>query len=244
MTAFVPEGAIALANRPAVRTAPRIEQWPDPDVIAVASDLLRELADASAHLTDALDVAGFPPRERHTEVALLSTLASGMPAITLKDVVDALRHLAVTSGPAALFPDALGQLSLPDEARELLYVVSPLVALASGRRRLPRHAGERLRGSPLAFSITQAPVCHALEEVALLLEHVQLLPLTRPALTTIRRVRVRRPVRRPVRRAEPTRAEVAILLGTLLLALLVLLAVAALVNGSLSLPFDPRRLLP
>src|SRR5260370_7845211 len=119
MTAFVPEGAIVGANCPAGRTvprvAPRIEQWPDPDVIAIASDLLRELADASARLTDALDVAGFPPRERRTEVALLSTLASGMPAITLKDVVDALRHLAVTSGPPALFPAAHAQLSLPHQ---------------------------------------------------------------------------------------------------------------------------------
>src|SRR5262249_26302769 len=172
---------------------------------------------------DALDVAGFPASERSSEVALLLTLATGMPALTVDDVVDTLRHLAVTSGPRALFPDTLPELSLPDEAHELLAIVEPLRVLAGGHGKLPWYAGEPLGFSPLGFSITQAPVRLALDEIAALLHEIEALPMTQPALSTMRRSRYRRP--------EPTRVAALILFGTTLLVLLGLLAFTAFATG-------------
>src|SRR5262249_2725451 len=158
----------------------------------------------------------------------------GMPPVTVDEVVDALHHLAVTSGPWALFPDAFPELSLPDEAHELLYIIEPLGVLAGGRGKLPPYAGQPRRSSPLAFSITPAPRRLALAEVDDLLHELEALPLSRQALTTIRRSRHRRP--------EPTRVAALILFGTFLLVVLAVLAAATLVTGSL--PFDLRSLLP
>ncbi|HLZ21970.1 MAG TPA: hypothetical protein VKQ30_07600 [Ktedonobacterales bacterium] len=182
-------------SRPPGRRAPvltvprrlaRAPVGPDPEVIARAGDLLRMLDAATGSLTDVLDVTGFPAHERRKDVALLSTLASGLPGITLDDVIEALRELAIGTGPAALFPGASPDISLPDEARELLYVVEPLAALTQPGRRLPRHAGARLRAAPLLFSLSQSRAAAALAEVIAVLRQIVRLPMAQPELTTIR----------------------------------------------------------
>ena len=184
-----------MSNHTMVWTTPEpSRQWPstttltpDPDVIAHAGVLLRSLDRATQALTDALDVTGFPEEERQSEVAMLNTLASGLPPITLQDVVEALHVLAVISGPNALFPGANADLSLPDEARELLYLLEPLSALAVANGRLPRHAGARLRAAPLAFSLSQPKTDAALAAVSDVLRQLMRLPLQHPKLTTIRK---------------------------------------------------------
>lgn len=190
--------------------------WLDPEVVAEAASLLRSLSAATRQLTDALDVAGYPQRERASDTARLSALASGLPPVTLEDLVEALEHLAGQSGPAALLRDAETVLSLPDEARELTHLVSPLTAVAAGKR-LPRHAGSRVSASRITFSVSQAPVRAALSYVGGTLRRLETLPLARPELTTLRHGRPRR--------SEPTRAASGILLGTLLLGILAVLAI-------------------
>lgn len=198
-------------------TAPTpVRRWLDPEVVAEAAGLLRTLSDATRELTDALDVAGYPRRERTSDTARLSALASGLPPVALADLVEALEHLAGQSGPAALLRDADTVLSLPDEARELSHLVGPLVAVAAGKR-LPRHAGSRVPASRLTFSISQAPVRAALASVGGTLRRLETLPIARPELTTLRR--------RRLRRAEPTRAAAGILLGALLLGILAVLTI-------------------
>lgn len=196
---------------------------PDPEVIACAGDLLRALDIATSTLTDVLDVTGFPAHERRKDVALLSTLASGLPGITLDDVIEALRELAISIGPAALFPDAQPEVSLPDEARELLYVVEPLTVMTQPGRRLPRHAGARLRAAPLLFSLSQARTSAAFIEVNAILRQIVRLPLTRPELTTIRQPRVMR-YSRTGRRESTVLADV-ILIFTLILGIAGVLAI-------------------
>lgn len=193
-----------------------VRRWLDPEVVAEAAGLLRTLADATRELTDALDVAGYPRRERASDTARLSALASGLPPVTLADLVEALEHLAGQSGPAALLSDAETILSLPDEARELSHLVGPLVAVAAGKS-LPRHAGSRIPASRITFSISQAPVRAALADVGGTLRRLEALPIARPELTTLRR--------RRSRRAEPSRAAAGILLGALLLGILAVLAI-------------------
>lgn len=202
-------------TQPPAEPAPA-RRWLDPEVVAEAAGLLRTLSDATRELTDALDVAGYPRRERSSDTARLSALASGLPPVTLADLVEALEHLASQSGPAALLRDADTVLSLPDEARELSHLIGPLVAVAAGKR-LPRHAGSRVPASRLTFSISQAPVRAALAYVGGTLRRLEALPIARPELTTLRR---------RLRRAEPARAAAGILLGALLLGILAVLAVA------------------
>ncbi|MGH2515365.1 MAG: hypothetical protein ACRDHP_06890 [Ktedonobacterales bacterium] len=209
-----------------VLTVPRRTAWvsagPDPEVIARAGDLLRALDAATTTLTDVLDVTGFPVEERRSRVALLSTLASGLPAITLDEVIEALRELAVGTGPAALFPGAQPDVSLPDEARELLYVVEPLAALTQPGRRLPRHAGERLRAAPLLFSLSQVRTAAALADVIAILRQIKRLPLAQPELTTIRQPRMGR--------REPTALADIILVLALLLGIIGILVVLSLLS--------------
>ena len=179
---------------------------PDPEIVARASNLLRALDLATSTLTDVLDVTGFPAMERRKDVALLSTLASGLPGITLDDVIEALRELAVTTGPTSLFPDAQPEVSLPDEARELLYIVEPLAVLTQPGRRLPRHAGARLRAAPLLFSLSQSRTSAALMEVAAVLRQLVSLPVAKPELTTIRQPRQprqQRQQRQPRQQGQP-----------------------------------------
>jgi hypothetical protein len=198
---------------------------PDPEVFARAGDLLRALDAATATLTDVLDVTGFPERERRKDVALLSTLASGLPAITLDEVIEALRELAVETGPAALFPGASPEFSLPDEARELLYVVEPLAVVTQPGRRLPRHAGARLRAAPLLFSLSQARTSAALAEVIAVLRLIVRLPMAPRELTTIRQTRVGR--------RESTALVDVILVVALLLGVVGVLAILTLVTHSI-----------
>lgn len=165
----------------------------DPDVVARAITLLRSLEFETNALIDLLDVTGFPVEERRKDVALLSTLASGLPPITLDDLTETLRSLATTSGPRALFPNTQAELSLPDEARELLYIMEPLTALSAASGRLPRHAGERLRGAALSYTLTQSRTRAALAELIAILREITQLPLGQPGLTTIRRRRAARP---------------------------------------------------
>jgi hypothetical protein len=204
-------------------------------MVARAGGLLRELEQATTTLTDVLDVTGFPREERQKEVALLSRLASGLPPITLEDVIEALRTLVMTTGPAALFGEDPG-VSLPDEARELLYIVEPLATLAQGNRRLPRHAGARISGAGLAFSLGQPRTTAALAVVVTLLDELMRLPLGRPELTTIRQPRLPRQPTQPrvqrVQRREPTLLAEAILLVALLLALAGAVAIALVVSGT------------
>ncbi len=102
--------ALATTHKRRVTSAPRpILLGADPDVVARACELLRALDRATSALTDALDVTGFPQRERQSSLALLSTLTSGLPAITLDDLLESLRLLAVVSGPSALFPGRPGR---------------------------------------------------------------------------------------------------------------------------------------
>ena len=217
----VPEVSRPPARRVPVLTIPRrsvrITFGPDPEVIARAGDLLRALDAATNTLTDVLDVTGFPVHERRKDMALLSTLASGLPAITLDEVIEALRDLAVGTGPAALFPGAEASLSLPDEARELLYIVEPLAVLTQPGRRLPRHAGERLRAAPLLFSLSQPRTSAALVEVVAVLRQIVRLPLAQPELTTIRPSRVQ-PLTRPRggRRESTALADIILVLALLL----------------------------
>lgn len=159
----------------------------DPEVVARAGELLRALDRATGALTDALDVTGFPLRERQSDLALLSTLTSGLPAVTLDDLVESLRTLAAVSGPNALYPENDAEMSLPDEARELLYLVEPVAAAPQTNRRLPRYAGERLRSAALTFSLGQPKTNAALLEVIAVLRLLRQLPLQRHELTTIRR---------------------------------------------------------
>lgn len=158
----------------------------DPEVVARARVLLRQLERATTEFIDALDVAGFPAKERESELALLANLASGLPAVTLADLVEALRLLSIKSGPQALFPETAAQLSLPDEARELLYLVEPLTLVAQARNRLPRYAGVRLGAVALTFSLTQAKSATALNAIASALRQLMALPLRQPQLTTLR----------------------------------------------------------
>lgn len=200
---------------------------PDPDVIAHAGVLLRSLDRATQALTDALDVTGFPENERQSEVAMLNTLASGLPPITLQDLVEALHVLAVISGPNALFPGANADLSLPDEARELLYLLEPLSALAVANGRLPKYAGARLRAAPLAFSLSQPKTDAALDAVADVLRQLMGLPLQHPKLTTIRKRGA----------AESTRAASFIMLLMLVAVVAALILVLSLATGG---PFQLR----
>ncbi len=250
-------------KRPAVRR-PLPPVGYDPDVVARASELLRALDRSTTALTDALDVSGFPPEERRSDLALLSTVASGLPAITLDDVVESLRSLATVSGPTALFPEDEATLSLPDESRELLYLVEPLAALSHANGRLPRHAGNRLLAAPLAFSLGQSKTSAALGDVVVILRLLMRLPLRQRALTTIRdrdtaplpAIKMPPPVpasvsvpmretaprrrrltpRMPLRRAEPTGGAALILLAMLLLMLAGMLVVFAFASGG-PLPF-------
>lgn len=194
----------------------------DPEVVARATGLLRALETETSALIDLLDVTGFPVEERRKDFALLSTLASGLPPITLDDLTEALRILAATSGPHALFPNTEAELSLPDEARELLYVMEPLTAIGAANGRLPRHAGARLRGAALSYTLTQPRARAALQEIVGILREIAGLPLGQPGLTTIRRRRAGRP--------ESTLAADVILVLALLLAALGAFAVAALVT--------------
>ena len=225
-----PRQQVITISRPLV--APPPPRGPDPELIARAHLLLRMLDRATTALTDALDISGFPQRERRSNRALLSTLASGLPPVTLDDLVEALHQLAVLHGPAALYPDAVPQLSLPDEAREILYIVEPIAAIAQLRDRLPRHAGFPLRAAPLTFSLTQAKTAAALDAVLALLRQIVALPLRQPTLTTLREPRLLM--------AEPTGASVAILLCALLLALILVLLLAAFATDPL-LPFELGR---
>lgn len=200
---------------------------PDPEVIAHAGVLLRALDRATQALTDALDVTGFPESERQSEVALLNSLASGLPPITLHDAVEALHVLAVISGPNALFPGANADLSLPDEARELLYLLEPLSALAVANGRLPKYAGARLRAAPLAFSLSQPKTDAALAAVVDVLRQLMRLPLQHPRLTTIRK-------RGP---AEPTHGAAFIMLLMLIAVVAALILVLSLATGG---PFQFR----
>ena len=216
-------------RRVPVLTVPRrrtvtVVVGPDPEVFARAGDLLRALDAATATLTDVLDVTGFPERERRKDVALLSTLASGLPVITLDEVIEALRELAVGTGPAALFPGASPEFSLPDEARELLYVVEPLAVVTQPGRRLPRHAGARLRAAPLLFSLSQARTSAALAEVIAVLRLIVRLPMAPRELTTIRQTRVGR--------RESTALADVILVLALLLGIVGVLAILTLVTHS------------
>ncbi len=210
----------------------------DPDVVARAGELLRALDHASTALTDALDVSGFPPRERQSDLALLSSVASGLPAITLDDVVESLRTLATVSGPTALFPEGEATLSLPDEARELLYLIEPLATLSRANGRLPRHAGNRLLAAPLAFSLGQSKTSAALDDVVVILRLLVRLPLRQRELTTIRgsdrTARLRQGMRQRwgPRRAEPTGGAAIILLAMLLLLLGGALILFATIFGS------------
>lgn len=209
--------------------APPPPRGPDPELIARAHLLLRLLDRATTALTDALDVAGFPERERTSNLALLSTVASGLPPVTLEDMIEALRQLAAVNGPSALYPDAEPQLSLPDEARELLYIVEPIAALAQRKARLPRHAGLPLHAVPLTFSLTQAKTAAALDDVLSLLRQLVALPLRQPTLTTLREPRLGM--------NEPTGAVVAILLCALLLAITLVSLIAVVATNPL-LPFE------
>lgn len=206
---------------------------PDPEVIARAGDLLRALDAATGAFTDVLDVTGFPVQERRKDVALLSTLASGLPGITLDEVVEALRELAASTGPAALFPGAQPDVSLPDEARELLYIVEPLAVLTQPGRRLPRHAGERLRAAPLLFSLSQARTSAALAEVVAVLRQIVRLPLAQPELTTIRQPRM--PLVPRVRKRESTALADVILIVALLLGVVGVFVIISLVIHALGM---------
>lgn len=191
----------------------------DPEVVARATSLLRSLDFETNALIDLLDVTGFPANERRKDVALLSTVASGLPPITLDDLIEALRTLATSTGPRALFPNTQAELSLPDEARELLYLLAPLAAIGAAGNRLPRHAGERLRGAALTYTLTQARTRTALAEIEAILTEMARLPLGQPGLTTIRR--------RRVVRSESTWAADFILVLALLLAVIGVYAVIA-----------------
>jgi hypothetical protein len=238
-----PPGRIQAPPRPRQQAAPKTRKLVappppvslDPEVVGEARDLLRELERATTRLTDALDVTGFPAEERQSTRALLSRLASGLPSVTVGEVLEALRHLAADSGPAALFPDAEVMLSIPDEARELLYLVDPLLTLARVGARLPRHAGVRLRAAPLTFTLTRVQTKAALADVAWALRELMAVPLRQPALSTIRS--------RHVARRESTTAAVTILASTLGLAIIVGLAVAFVVMHG-TLPFNLSRFLP
>lgn len=212
--------------------APPPPRGPDPELIARAHLLLRLLDRTTTALTDALDISGFPERERQSNLALLSTIASGLPPVTLDDLVESLHQLAAVHGPSALYPDAVPQLSLPDEAREILYIVEPIAALAQLKDRLPRHAGFPLRAAPLTFSLTQAKTAAALDDVLSLLRQLVALPLRQPTLTTLREPRLTM--------TEPTGAVVAILLCTLFLAITLVALIAAIATNPL-LPFELGR---
>jgi hypothetical protein len=221
-------------------------------VVARACELLRALDRATSALTDALDVTGFPQRERQSSLALLSTLTSGLPAITLDDLIESLRLLAVVSGPSALFPEAQAEMSLPDEARELLYLLEPMAAAAQAGGRLPKHAGARLRAAALTFTLSQPKTRASLAEVIAVLRLLMRLPLQPRELTTLRRPqRPRQPpsppppqrprrgprvARRSLRRAEPTQGAAVILLAMLIFALLAAAAFFSLASSG-SLPF-------
>ncbi|HEX8036975.1 MAG TPA: hypothetical protein VF510_24165 [Ktedonobacterales bacterium] len=212
--------------------APPPPRGPDPELIARAHLLLRLLERATTALTDALDISGFPERERQSQLALLSTVASGLPPVTLEDLIESLHQLAVVHGPSALYPDAEPQLSLPDEAREILYIVEPVAALAQLKNRLPRHAGLPLRAAPLTFSLTQAKTAAAFDDVLSLLRQLVGLPLRQPTLTTLREPRLAM--------SEPTGAVVAIMLCALLLAI-TLVGLIAIVATNPLLPFELGR---
>ncbi len=218
----VPREGIALARRVTgaarANAAGIVER--DPEVVARATTLLRSLDYETSALIDLLDVSGFPLEERRKDVALLSTLASGLPPITLDDLIEALRTLAATSGPSALFPNTQAELSLPDEARELLYVVEPLAVASAASGRLPRHAGARRSGAALSYTLTQPRTRAALEEIVVILREIVRLPLGQPGLTTIRRRRAARP--------ESTLAADFILVLALLLAAIGIFAVVSL----------------
>lgn len=191
----VPREGVALARRAtgAARANAMGIVERDPEVVSHATTLLRSLDHESSALIDLLDVTGFPLEERRKDVALLSTLASGLPPITLDDLTEALRNLASTSGPRALFPNTQAELSLPDEARELLYVIGPLAAVSASSGRLPRHAGARLAGAALSYTMTQPRIQAALAEIEAILREIAHLPLGQPGLTIIRRRRAARP---------------------------------------------------
>ncbi len=235
--------ALATTHKRRVTSAPRpaILLGADPDVVARACELLRALDRATSALTDALDVTGFPQRERQ--------LTSGLPAITLDDLIESLRLLAVVSGPSALFPEAQAEMSLPDEARELLYLLEPMAAAVQAGGRLPKHAGERLRAAALNFTLSQPKTRASLAEVIAVLRLLMRLPLQPRELTTLRRPqRPRQPTpqrrqqrgpraaRRSLRRAEPTQGAAVILLAMLIFALLAAAAFFSLVSSG-SLPF-------
>jgi hypothetical protein len=242
--------ALATTHKRRVTSAPRpILLGADPDVVARACELLRALDRATSALTDALDVTGFPQRERQSSLALLSTLTSGLPAITLDDLIESLRLLAVVSGPSTLFPEAQAEMSLPDEARELLYLLEPMAAAVQAGGRLPKHAGARLRGAALTFTLSQPKTRASLVEVITVLRLLMRLPLQPRELTTLRRPqRPRQPpppqrsrrgprvARRSLRRAEPTQGAAVILLAMLIFALLAAAAFFSLVSSG-SLPF-------
>jgi hypothetical protein len=217
--------------RVAVQPPPPVLQGYDPEVVARAGALLRALDRATTALTDALDVSGFPPEERRSDIALLSSVASGLPAITLDDVVESLSLLATVSGPTVLFPEGEATLSLPDEARELLYLVEPLATLSHANGRLPRHAGNRLLAAPMAFSLGQSKTSTALDDIVVLLRLLMHLPLRQRALTTLRR-RDTAPPRRHSRRPEPTRGAEVILLAMLLIVVGGVLVLLALLSGN------------
>ena len=219
------------------------------EVVERAFMALRQLDRATVALTDALDVTGFPDDERRSERALLSTLASGMPAISLSDLLEALTLLCAVTGPRALSASAARDLSdgapapvlvsLPDEARELLYMIEPLLALASGRQRLPRHAGARLRAAPLTFCLTQPQMLAALTRVAAPLRQLMGEPLRLPELTTLPQ-----PLLRPFSRMpEPTSEAAFILLATLIVSVLLIGVIAVRLAG-VPLPFGIDQMLP
>jgi len=87
-----------------IRRPAETENWSlHPDSVALALESLRALERAVSALIDSLDVTGFPESERRSEIALLSHVASGLPPVTLNELVDSLYHLARVAGPRALF---------------------------------------------------------------------------------------------------------------------------------------------
>ena len=200
-----------------------------PDSVALALELLRALERAVTALIDSLDVTGFPEAERRSDIALLSHVASGLPPMTLDELVDSLYHLARVAGPRALFPGMPVTLSVPDEARELLYLCDPLVAVTTSRNTFPKYAGARLRAAPLAFTLSHRKTASALVDVVAVLEKLVQAPLRAPQLTTL-------PVS-PLRRVrEPTGLAAAILFGTLIFGIGIIIVVVGMITGGI-IPF-------
>lgn len=213
-----------------VRRSSGTDTWSlHPDSVALALELLRALERAVNVLIDSLDVTGFPEPERRSDIALLSHVASGLPPVTLDELVDSLYHLARVAGPRALFPGAPVTLSVPDEARELLYLCDPLLAVATSRNTFPKYAGARLKAAPLAFTLSHRKTATALVEVVAVLERLVQAPLRAPELTTLS-VSPLRIVR------EPTGWAAAILFGTLIFGIGIIVVVVGMITGGI-IPF-------